>query len=97
MRTRKQAKTWLPVDGTYELGTGLRINPTVQEQAYPRLHVLAAIIGIRRSSAYGRRIRETLAEIVMNRFRKMGLVDYEEGSGDSKAYVFAQIGQNRVG
>jgi succinate dehydrogenase / fumarate reductase iron-sulfur subunit len=31
----KRVKAWVPVDGTYDLGTGPRILPEVQEQAYP--------------------------------------------------------------
>ncbi|MGH9516403.1 MAG: 2Fe-2S iron-sulfur cluster-binding protein [Terriglobales bacterium] len=31
----KQVKAWVPVDGTYDLGAGPRIDPAVQEQAYP--------------------------------------------------------------
>src|SRR5450756_1471479 len=31
----KQVQAWVPVDGTYDLGAGPRIDPAVQEQAYP--------------------------------------------------------------
>src|SRR5258707_13879300 len=31
----KAVKAWVPVDGTYDLGSGLRIYPTEQEEAYP--------------------------------------------------------------
>jgi succinate dehydrogenase / fumarate reductase iron-sulfur subunit len=31
----KRVKAWVPVDGTYDLGTGPRILPEVQEQSYP--------------------------------------------------------------
>src|SRR5947208_4813421 len=32
----KRTKSWVPVDGTYDLGPGPRVYPTEQEQAYPR-------------------------------------------------------------
>src|SRR6185312_11971974 len=31
----KQVKAWVPIDGTYDLGPGPRVDPAVQEQAYP--------------------------------------------------------------
>ncbi len=31
----KETKSWVPIDGTYDLGPGPRIMPQVQEQAYP--------------------------------------------------------------
>lgn len=31
----KRAKAWVPVDGTYDLGPGPRIDPESQEKAYP--------------------------------------------------------------
>jgi len=31
----KRTKSWVPVDGTYDLGPGPRVYPTEQEQAYP--------------------------------------------------------------
>ena len=31
----KAVKAWVPIDGTYDLGAGLRISPTEQEEAYP--------------------------------------------------------------
>ncbi len=31
----KRVKAWVPVDGTYDLGAGPRIEPSVQEQMYP--------------------------------------------------------------
>jgi len=31
----KQIHAWVPMDGTYDLGPGPRIDPAVQEQAYP--------------------------------------------------------------
>ena len=31
----KQVEAWGPIDGTYDLGAGPHIDPTVQEQAYP--------------------------------------------------------------
>jgi len=31
----KQIRAWVPMDGTYDLGPGPRIDPAVQEQAYP--------------------------------------------------------------
>ena len=31
----KQVKAWVPIDGTYDLGAGPRVDPAVQEQAYP--------------------------------------------------------------
>ena len=31
----KQVQAWVPVDGTYDLGAGPRVDPAVQEQAYP--------------------------------------------------------------
>lgn len=31
----KQVKAWVPVDGTYDLGSGPRIDPAEQEKAYP--------------------------------------------------------------
>src|SRR5579871_2470936 len=31
----KAVKAWVPVDGTYDLGAGLRISPKEQEEAYP--------------------------------------------------------------
>src|SRR5579864_7362918 len=31
----KAVKAWVPIDGTYDLGAGLRIAPTEQEEAYP--------------------------------------------------------------
>ncbi|MGE0405530.1 MAG: succinate dehydrogenase iron-sulfur subunit [Candidatus Korobacteraceae bacterium] len=31
----KRVKAWVPVDGTYDLGSGPRIYPTEQEHAYP--------------------------------------------------------------
>jgi succinate dehydrogenase / fumarate reductase, iron-sulfur subunit len=31
----KQIQAWVPMDGTYDLGAGPRIDPAVQEQAYP--------------------------------------------------------------
>ena len=30
----KQVQAWVPIDGTYDLGAGPRIDPAVQEQAY---------------------------------------------------------------
>lgn len=31
----KRMKAWIPIDGTYDLGEGPRMSPTVQEKAYP--------------------------------------------------------------
>src|ERR1700738_206050 len=31
----KKVKAWVPVDGSYDLGPGPRVNPQEQEQAYP--------------------------------------------------------------
>src|SRR5215831_7406133 len=31
----KRVKAWVPVDGTYDLGAGPRVQPVEQEQAYP--------------------------------------------------------------
>ena len=31
----KQVKAWVHIDGTYDLGAGPRVDPAVQEQAYP--------------------------------------------------------------
>ncbi|HLH05929.1 MAG TPA: succinate dehydrogenase iron-sulfur subunit [Terriglobales bacterium] len=31
----KRVKAWVPVDGTYDLGSGPRLSPVEQEQAYP--------------------------------------------------------------
>jgi len=31
----KRVKAWVPVDGTYDLGSGPRLSPQEQEQAYP--------------------------------------------------------------
>lgn len=31
----KKVKAWIPIDGTYDLGPGLRLAPQVQEWAYP--------------------------------------------------------------
>ncbi len=31
----KKVKAWVPVDGTYDLGSGPRVSPQDQEQAYP--------------------------------------------------------------
>src|SRR5690348_6416924 len=31
----KRVKAWIPIDGTYDLGSGPRIAPVEQEQAYP--------------------------------------------------------------
>lgn len=31
----KRVKAWVPVDGTYDLGSGPRVEPQVQEQMYP--------------------------------------------------------------
>lgn len=31
----KQIKAWVPIDGTYDIGSGPRISPAVQEEAYP--------------------------------------------------------------
>src|SRR5438105_2839416 len=31
----KQVQAWVPIDGTYDLGAGPRVDPSVQEQAYP--------------------------------------------------------------
>ena len=31
----KRVKAWVPVDGTYDLGTGPRMDPEEQEEAYP--------------------------------------------------------------
>ena len=31
----KKVKAWVPIDGTYDLGAGPRVDPAVQEQAYP--------------------------------------------------------------
>ena len=31
----KQVQAWVPIDGTYDLGAGPRVDPAVQEQAYP--------------------------------------------------------------
>src|SRR5450432_1938387 len=31
----KAVKAWVPIDGTYDLGAGLRIYPQAQEEAYP--------------------------------------------------------------
>jgi len=31
----KKTKSWVPVDGTYDLGPGLRQSPQEQEELYP--------------------------------------------------------------
>jgi len=31
----KRTKSWIPIDGTYDLGPGPRMSPTTQEAAYP--------------------------------------------------------------
>ena len=31
----KRVRAWVPVDGTYDLGAGLRISPKAQEEMYP--------------------------------------------------------------
>src|SRR5262245_62401288 len=31
----KRVKAWVPIDGTYDLGAGPRVQPVEQEQAYP--------------------------------------------------------------
>jgi hypothetical protein len=40
----KQVKAWVPIDGTYDLGAGPRIDPTVQEQAYRPLTMAARTV-----------------------------------------------------
>src|SRR3979490_1438974 len=40
----KQVKAWVPVDGTYDLGSGPRITPQKQEQAYPLSNCISCTI-----------------------------------------------------
>src|SRR3954453_21450249 len=40
----KKVKAWVPVDGTYDLGSGPRISPQKQEQAYPLSNCISCTI-----------------------------------------------------
>ncbi len=40
----KKVKAWVPVDGTYDLGSGPRIMPQQQEQAYPLSNCISCTI-----------------------------------------------------
>src|ERR1700757_840182 len=40
----KRVKAWVPVDGTYDLGSGPRISPQKQEQAYPLSNCISCTI-----------------------------------------------------
>src|SRR5947209_5515587 len=40
----KAVKAWVPVDGTYDLGSGPRIYPTQQEEAYPLSRCISCCI-----------------------------------------------------
>jgi succinate dehydrogenase / fumarate reductase, iron-sulfur subunit len=40
----KKVKAWVPVDGTYDLGSGPRVTPQKQEQAYPLSNCISCTI-----------------------------------------------------
>src|SRR4051795_9745737 len=40
----KKVQAWVPVDGTYDLGSGPRVTPQKQEQAYPLSNCISCTI-----------------------------------------------------
>src|ERR1019366_5815384 len=42
----KRVKAWVPVDGTYDPGSGPRVTPEVQEQAYPLSRCISCCLSL---------------------------------------------------
>lgn len=84
----KQVQAWVPVDGTYDLGAGPRIDPAMQEQAYPLSRCMSCCLCMEVCPQFtqptrfvGAAIINTDCENSQNKFQNRGrtsLRDYEE-------------------